>query len=302
MPPEPPPSSRFVRRSAIARDVRRIGVREGAMLLVHASMRSLGWVVGGSETVVDALLDAVGPTGTVAAVASWSDIPLRMDEWSAERRRAYLGEMPGFDPDHSEANPLYGRIPERLRSWPGSRKSAHPDQRVIAVGADAAWLTRPHPLDDSFGPGTPFARLVEADGQVLMLGAPLRSLTLLHHAEALVDVPGKRRRIYALPFRGPGGREWRTLTDIDVEYGPFPYADVVPGGSDPLEGIAAIAEAALEAGIGTSGRIACAGGHLFPAAPLVRFAERWLTERFSAPDERDPEHPGRREAEAQRRE
>ena len=296
------PAERLVRRSALVRDIRRIGVREGAVLFVHTSMRSLGWVVGGSETVVDALLDAVGPAGTVAAVASWSDIPLRMDEWSPERRRAYLDEMPGFDPDHSEANPLYGRIPERLRSWPGSRKSAHPDQRVIAVGADAGWLTAGHGPDDSFGHGTPFARLVEADGQVLTLGSPLRSLTLLHHAEALVDVPRKRRRAYALPFSTPGGREWRTLTDIDVEYGPLPYEDVVARGADPLEGIAAIATDALTAGIGIRGWIAGAESHLFPAAPLVRFALSWLTERFSAPQERDPEHPGRRKAKAQRRE
>jgi aminoglycoside 3-N-acetyltransferase len=296
------PADRLVRRSELAADIRRIGVRPGAVLFVHTSMRSLGWVVGGAETVVNALLDAVGPAGTVAAVASWSDIPLRMDEWDPARRRAYLDEMPGFHPEHSEANPRYGRIPERLRSWPGSRKSAHPDQRVIAVGARAHWLTGEHPLDDSFGPGTPFARLVEADGQVLMLGAPLRSLTLLHHAEALVRLPGKRRRRYALPFAAGGGREWRTLDDIDVEYGPFAYAEVVPD-CDPLDGIAAMASAAVAAGIGRRRRIANAESHLFPAAALVRFATAWLTERFSAPpQQRDPEHPGRREAEAQRRE
>src|SRR3954452_9573902 len=125
---------RLVRRSDLARDLRAAGVREGTILFVHSSMRALGWVVGGPETVVRALLDAVGPDGTVAAGASWCDIPLRLDEMLPERRRAYREEMPGFAPDHSEANPRYGRLPERLRSWPGSFKSAHPDQRVVAVG------------------------------------------------------------------------------------------------------------------------------------------------------------------------
>ena len=288
-----------VRRSQLTAALRALGVSEASVLFVHTSMSSLGWVVGGAETVVRALLDAVGPRGTIAAVASWCDIPLRIDEWPADRQLDYLEEMPGFDADHSEANPLYGRVPERIRSWPGSRKSGHPDQRVVAIGERAPWLTAPHPLDDSFGTGTPFARLVECGGQVLMLGAPLRSLTLLHHAEAIADVPGKRRRTYSLPFATSDGAEWRTLQDIDVEYGPFPYEQAVEGGRDPLQGIAAMAEAALRAGIGVRGRIAGAESHLFPAAPLVSFAVRWLEERFSAAPEGDPQHPRCRQREAE---
>lgn len=269
-----------VRRSELSAGVRRLGVAEGGVLFVHASLSSLGWVVGGAETLVRATLDCVGPEGTVAAVASWNDIPLRMDEWPPAWRRAYLEEMPGFDPEHSEANPGYGRFPERLRTWPGARRSAHPDQRVVAVGARAAWLTTGHSLDDSFGDHTPFSRLVEAGGQVLMLGAPLRSLTLVHHAEALADVPGRRRRSYELPVAAGGSVTWRTLHDIDVEHGPFPYEDVVDGGEDPLAGVTAVASAALAAGIGVRGAVAGAECHLFPAAELVSFAKRWLEERF----------------------
>ncbi len=291
-----------VRRSELANALRALGVPEGCVLLAHTSMRSIGWVVGGPETVVRALMDAVGPGGTVAAVASWSDIPLRMDEWPPDWQSAYLDEMPGFDPDHSEANPRYGRVPERIRSWPGSRKSAHPDQRVVAIGRQARWLTAPHALDDSFGACTPFARLVDCGGQVLMLGAPLRSLTLLHHAEAVVELPRKRRRTYSLPIATPDGTVWRTLHDIDVEHGPFPYEEVVDRGIDPLEGIAAMAEAALAAGVGVRGRVASADGHLFPAAALVKFAMRWLEERFSSAPERQPEHPCRDDRKRQDRE
>jgi aminoglycoside 3-N-acetyltransferase len=270
-----------VTRSELAVGLRSLGVREGTVLFAHVSLSALGWVVGGAETVVRALLDCVGPRGTVATVASWDDIPLRLDEWPDERRRAYLEEMPGFDSEHSQANPAYGRFPERMRTWPGARKSAHPDQRVVAVGRLAEWLTAEHPLDDSFGPGTPFARLVEAEGHVLMLGAPLRSLTLLHHAEAIADVRPKRRRSYVLPLAAEGAPpSWHTLHDIDVEYGPFPYEQVIEGGEDPLEGIAAMAAAALAAGVGVRGEIAGARCHLFPAVELIAFATAWLEVRF----------------------
>lgn len=281
MPPETAVGRiRPVRRSELGAAVRALGVHHGDVLCVHASLSSLGWVVGGAETVVRALLDCVGSMGTLAAVASWNDIPFRLPQWPAEWRQAYLEEMPGFDAEHSEANPSYGRVPERLRTWPGAHKSIHPDQRIVAIGALAEWLTGDHPLDDSFGPVSPFARLVERHAQVLLLGAPLTSLTLLHHAEAIADVPGKRRWSYSLPFAVNGRVEWRTLRDIDAESGPFPYGEVVEGGEDPLVGLAAIAEAALRVGIGARGNVATAECHLFPAAELVSFAKRWLEDRF----------------------
>jgi aminoglycoside 3-N-acetyltransferase len=273
---------RAVRRSELTEGVRRLGLPEGGLVLVHASLNSLGWVVGAAETVVRALLDATGSSGTLAAVASWDDIPFRLNHWPQDWRQAYLEEMPGFDPERSEANRAYGRFPERLRTWPGARKSGHPDQRVVAVGRLAEWLTSDHPLDDSFGPGSPFARLVEANGYVLMLGAPLRSLTLLHHAEAIASIPSKRRWSYTLPFATTRGTEWRTLHDIDVDRGPLPYGDVIEGGEDPLVGVAAMADAALGAGVGVRGRVAAAECHLFPAAELVSFAIRWLEESFGA--------------------
>jgi aminoglycoside 3-N-acetyltransferase len=261
-----------VRRSDLTAGVRRLGLARGDVVLVHASLSSLGWVVGGAETVVVALLEAVGPRGTLAAVASWDDIPFRLREWPRAWREAYLEEMPGFHADRSQANGEYGRLPERLRTWPGARSSGHPDQRVVAAGHLAGWLTAEHPLDDSFGPGSPFARLVEARGRVLMLGAPLRSLTLLHHAEAIAAVPGKRRWSYSLPFATVDGVRWRSLSDIDVNHGPFPDVDA---------GVGALAAAALAAGIGSRGPIAAGDCHLFPAAELVSFARALLEKRYA---------------------
>jgi aminoglycoside 3-N-acetyltransferase len=238
-------------------------------VFVHVRLSSLGWVVGGVETLVRALLDCIGPSGTLATVASWDDVPFRVDRWAPAWRQAYLEEMPGFDPEHSQANPAYGRFPERLRTWPGARKSGHPDQRVVAVGPLAERLTAGHPLDDSFGPASPFARVAGLDGRVLLLGAPLSSLTLVHHAEAVARATCKRRWTYRLPFATAHGAEWRTLHDIDTDVGPFPYA-----------GVGEVAAAALAAGIGTTGQVAGATCHLLPARKLVRFGVAWLEERF----------------------
>jgi aminoglycoside 3-N-acetyltransferase len=181
-----------------------------------------------------------------------------------------------FDVATSEAVREHGRIPERLRTWPGAERSTHPEASVVAVGARAAWLTEAHPGDHAYGRGTPFARLVEADGQVLMLGAPLDTITLLHHAEAIADARGKRYVTYSIAVADEGRVEQRTYTDIHTGAGAFPYADLGLDDDD----FAVIARDALAAGIGVAGRVGDAGCHLFPARELTAFAVAWLEARF----------------------
>ena len=65
---------------------------------------------------------------------------------------------------------------EALRTWPGAVHSGHPEAGVAAVGREAEAVALPHPLDDGYGTGTPYARVVERDGQVVLLGAPLDTI------------------------------------------------------------------------------------------------------------------------------
>ena len=165
-----------------------------------------------------------------------------------------------------------------MRTWPGAEHSGHPEAGVVAVGARAEWLTAAHPSDDGYGAQSPFARLVEADGQVLMLGAPLDTVTLLHHAEAIARVAERRTVTYDVAMAQPDGRaEQRTFTDIDTFHGAFDY-DRLELGEDSF---AAIARAALADGIGTRGSVGEAECHLFPARELTDFAVAWIEERFS---------------------
>src|SRR3712207_986246 len=61
--------------SRLARDLERLGLGLGGVMMVHCRMSALGWVVGGAETVVRALLDALGPDGTLMAYTGWQDEP-----------------------------------------------------------------------------------------------------------------------------------------------------------------------------------------------------------------------------------
>src|SRR3954468_1512893 len=108
-----------IARSGLVADLRAVGLRPGAIAMAHTRMSALGWVVGGSETVVRALLDVLGPEGTLMAYASWAGHVYHADACPAEHRAAYLAEPPVFDPATAEVDRDYGRIPERVRTWPG---------------------------------------------------------------------------------------------------------------------------------------------------------------------------------------
>jgi len=148
---------------------------------------------------------------------------------------------------------------------------------VAAVGPLAGDLTAGHPYDDAYGAGTPYARVVELGGNVLLLGAPLDTVTLVHHAEAVAEVPGKRRVSYGMPVVVEGERIWRTYSDIDTSEGALPYQRVL-GGEDY---VGHIARSALSAGAGRGGQVGEGTAYLFDARSLVEHAVAWIERNFA---------------------
>lgn len=262
-------------RTQIVAGLRALGVREQSVLLAHAAISSLGWVVGGSQTVVEALLDAVGADGTVLAYAGWEDNPCHLSEWPADWQEAYRREMPPFDPALAEARRASGRLAERIRTWPGACRSEHPEAGFVAIGARAGWVTGGQDRDAPYGPRSPLGRLVEADGQLLLLGAPPTALTLLHYAESIVDLPDKRRVRYELPVRRGSGVVWETFTDLDTSGAALPYERVVNGDLAQF-----VTEVVTDAGLGTFGRVGAAECWLVGARDFTDFAVSWLTKHF----------------------
>ncbi|WP_171164477.1 aminoglycoside 3-N-acetyltransferase [Streptomyces sp. I05A-00742] len=266
-----------VTRSRLVRELRALGLAKGDTVMFHTSLSALGYVPGGSRTVIEALTEAVGASGTLMASCGWNDAPpYEFTSWPEEWVAAIRAECPAYDPLLSEADHNNGRLPEALRHWPGAVRSRHPDASFVAVGAAAESLVADQPWDHPHGPRSPLARLTEAGGRVLLLGAPLDSITLLHHAEALAEAPGKRFVTYEQPVLVDGVRTWRRFRDIDSEEGAFDYTSVVPEG-EPFE---VIAREMLAAGLGVRGTVGAAECHLFEAPDVVRFGVRWMEEKL----------------------
>jgi aminoglycoside 3-N-acetyltransferase len=207
----------------------------------------------------------------------WEDNPYEMTSWPEAKRRAYLEECPPFDPATSRANRRWSILTEYLRTTPGARRSVNPEKSMAAVGAKAEWLTADHPLDHGFGPGSPLEKLCLSGGQALLLGTPFDSVTLLHHAECLADVPEKRVARYRMPILLDGRRRW-----VDVEE--FDTCDGIRDW-DGGDYFAAIIEAYLETGHEKSGLVGTARSYLFEAQELVEFGLAWMEREFGSPSQ-----------------
>jgi len=229
--------------------------------MVHSSLSSLGWVVGGPPTVVRALLEAIGENGTLAMPAA---TPLCADPatWSALRvPDAWLEEvrehLPVFDP--STTPTTLGAIAETFRTWPGTLRSRHPLESVCARGALAADITRDHPLAFSEGRGGPFEKLYQLESWVLLLGVGFNRCTALHFAESLVA----RRRVTTVRFPAlkEGRRVWVEVPNVADDNGThFPV----------------IGQEYVAAGRARQGAIGDAPSLLFPLRDLVDLAVRYF--------------------------
>lgn len=158
----------------MARQFSALGVLPGDVLLVHSSLSALGFVSGGPAAVIDALTGVLGYEGTLLLPAL---------SYASVGRKSPL-----FDVRHTPC--CVGTIPEFFRSQSGVLRSVHPTHSVCALGKRAEEMTAGHELDTTpVGEHSPFRRLRDAGGKILMLGCGLRPNTSLHGVEELVEPP-----------------------------------------------------------------------------------------------------------------
>jgi aminoglycoside 3-N-acetyltransferase len=158
----------------LVRDLLELGVRPGGVLLVHSSLKALGPRASGPAAVIEGLCRVLGPDGTLLMPAlSYATV---------------TPEQPLFDVRRTPS--CVGVIPEIFRRTPGVRRSLHPTHSVCAAGPRAEELLGEHASDRTpCGPGSPFRKLQQFGGQILMLGCGLAPNTSLHAIEELVVPP-----------------------------------------------------------------------------------------------------------------
>ncbi|MUT66482.1 aminoglycoside N(3)-acetyltransferase [Paenibacillus sp. NEAU-GSW1] len=207
-------------RADLVDQFRSCGVAPGQTLFVHTSLSKLGFVVGGAETFIRALLDIVGEEGTLMMPAqTWKNLDPStgvhweepMEWWPILREH-----WPAYDKAVTPAIGM-GVVAEMLRSWPGAHRSDHPARSVAAVGKHAEHLTADHGLSNIFGEGSPVDKLYKLDGHILLVGVGHDKNTSLHLAETRAQFASKKWANESSAIQTAEGRKWVTYETQAVD-------------------------------------------------------------------------------------
>ncbi len=250
--------------------LRALGVTDGQTVMLHASVKAVGKVMGGPNVILGALLHVLGTDGTLMMYAGWEDIPDFVLELPPPLRELYYDQHPPFDPAVARAVRENSVLTEFLRTWPGAVRSENPEASMVAVGKRAEWITANHALNYGYGVESPLAKLVEIEGHVLLVGAPLDTVTLLHYAEYLATIRHKQVIHYQCPILRDGQKVW-----VDIE-------DYNTGEAHDDYTFEQIVRAYLDMGRGQRGTVGNASAYLLEAKCLTPFAVQWLEDRFGS--------------------
>lgn len=210
--------------ASLVTDLRRLGVQRGDVVVVHGSLSALGWVAGGAQAMVEALLEAIGPNGTMVMPsqsgqlsdpAQWQNPPLP-EHWIAPTRDA----LPAFDRDRTGTRGM-GAICDCFRTDRRSRRSGHPLLSFVALGPDAEHIVDPHPIDDAFGETSPLARLYDRDASIVLLGVDHATTTAMHLAEHRATWPGRSHATFGAPMMVDGARQWVGYEALEYDESDF---------------------------------------------------------------------------------
>lgn len=163
---------------ALADDIRRMGIAEGDVLMVHSSLRSIGWVDGGADTVIDAILSVIGEEGVLfvpTLTFTFANLGGDMNRYA-------------FDPKETPSR--VGKITDTLWRRPDAYRSEHPTHSLAAIGRNAEELVKGHGEGAStFDKRGPYGKYVKLGAKVLFVGTGMKCNTTLHVSEDWAELP-----------------------------------------------------------------------------------------------------------------
>jgi len=246
---------------SLEKDLRTLGVKKGDVLLVHASLSKIGWVCGGAQSVVNALMNVIGDEGTLVMPShsgDWSDPaqwgnPPVPKEWY----QMIYQNMPAFDSRITPTRGM-GRIAELFRTYPEVMRSNHPQVSFCAYGNKSEAIVKEHPLTPQFGMNSPLGKLYKLKAKVLLLGVGYDSCTSFHLSETVAD--GMPRIKMGTSINEEGKRLWKWFKDFDYD-------------ADDFKEIGKSFEEEKEV---QKGKVGNAKSKLFHSREGVDFASEWL--------------------------
>jgi len=259
----------FQSKHTLQQQLHTLGIAAGDNIIVHASLKSMGWIAGGAQAVVEALMEAVTPNGTIVMPSQstensdpiyWMNPPVP-EEWHESIRQS----LPAYDPQLSNMRGM-GKIAECFHRHPATIRSSHPVHSFMAWGQHAEKWMAEHSLYDSFGMTSPLGKMLGADVKIVMIGVDYDTCTALHLAEYLA--PGLTTSPDGAAIMQNGKRVWATYEMAYLDSDAFPELAKAFEGENPE--------------IGIEGLLGLATCKIMPMKPLIDFGSGWVARKNMA--------------------
>jgi aminoglycoside 3-N-acetyltransferase len=257
----------LVTRGSLVADLAALALPRGGVLLVHSSLRSLGWVVGGAAGVVQALRVSLGSEGTLVVPTHTSQ---QLDPlcWMrpavpADRVDEVREAMLPFDPATTPSL-RRGVVAEYVRTHPGACRSNHPTASFAAIGPAAEEIVGGHFPGTRFGRHSPLGRCYDLAARVLLLGVGHESNTSLHLAEHFAAWPSKKTEELRMKALVDGRAVWVEHDDLAAD-------------SRDFAAVGAAFEASTRAPLASIGSVGGTSARLLDMRSLVEFAADYMS-------------------------
>lgn len=189
-----------------------IGIKPTDTLLVHSSMKSIGPVINGADTVLDAFMEYMKDGLLILPTHTWAQMN---DEYNV------------YNPDTEPS--CVGILTNIFRKMPNVVRSLHPTHSVAAYGKDSVeYVSGEEKLDTPCPRCGCWGKLYDRKAKILFLGCSLRCNTFLHAVEEWNNVPMRLANTYQqLKIVTPGGqiidrpsyRHYSPLGEVSENYG-----------------------------------------------------------------------------------
>lgn len=211
-------------KSLLKENFKRMGITPTDTVLVHSSLSKLGYVIGGAQTVIEALKETLSEgtivmpahTGDNSNPEAFENPPLPHKYWN----KIYKNNIPAFNKETSVPRGM-GKIAEGFLMLKQTKRSNHPMVSFSAYGKEADYLTKDQPLSPMFGLDSPIGRIYQTGGKILMLGTDFSRCSSFHLSEGLTGMLKKIKEETAV--MQDGKRQWITYEDYAYDEDDFEF-------------------------------------------------------------------------------
>ena len=172
----------FVTKSDVSQGLVDLGIKTGDLLMVHSSLSSIGFVEGGTKTIIDCLLDAVGSVGTLV-------VPTFTYPSASPASVASADKMWIFDPIRTNSG--VGSITNEVIRRSNSSRSIHIWHSISSIGPLSELIVS-QVSTSAWDSDSPMAWILNNGGSILLLGVPYQNLTAIHVWEVEFEVDYRR--------------------------------------------------------------------------------------------------------------